>query len=63
MSGAKRLAVSELSEEAKGLKGKAYLDAVEKEFKQDHVVNEGSEEDNEETSDKVDAVQEKEEKE
>jgi len=59
MSGAKRLSVGELSEEAKGLKGKAYLDAVAKEFAAEHQVNEGSESDNEETSDKLESVEEK----
>ncbi len=52
MSGAARLSVGELSVEAKGKKGKAYLDAVYAEFSPEHQVNEGSEEDNEETSDK-----------
>ena len=52
MSGAHNLGVGELSEEAKGLKGEAYLEAVEEEMTGDHAVNEGSEEDNKETSDK-----------
>lgn len=51
--GAHNLAVSELTEEAKGKRGKEYLDAVSKEFG-DHRINEGSEEDNAQTSDKLD---------
>lgn len=51
MSGAHRLAVSELSEYAKDKKGEAYLSAVEAEFKEN--ATEGSEADNKETSDKM----------
>lgn len=53
MSGEHRLAVSELSLEAKGKKGKEYLDAVAKEMTGTHAQNEGSESDNEATSDKL----------
>ncbi len=46
MSGAHNLGVGELSVEAKGLKGEAYLKAVEEEMTGDHAANEGSSEDN-----------------
>ncbi len=59
LSGAHNLGVGELSEEAKGLKGEAYLKAVEAEMTGDHAANEGSLEDNEQTSDKLESVQEK----
>lgn len=52
MSGAHRLGVGELSEEAKGLKGEAYLKAVEAEMTGDHAANEGSKEDNANSSGK-----------
>lgn len=58
MSGSHSLSTGELSIEAKGLKGKAYLDAVAKEFSPEHQVNEGSLEDNAKTSDKLEPVKE-----
>lgn len=51
MSGAHRLAASELSESAAGKKGEAYLKAVEAEMTGDHVADEGCESDNKATSD------------
>lgn len=51
--GVHQLQVSELTIEAKGKKGEAYLQAVEDEMTGDHPTNEGSEEDNKETSDKL----------
>ena len=45
------LKVSELTEESKNLKGEAYLKAVADEFLSE--PDEGSEEDNKETSDKL----------
>lgn len=53
MSGAHRLAAAELTKNAKDLKGDAYLNAVEAEMTGEHVVNEGTEKDNKETSDKI----------
>ena len=44
------LKVSELTEESKNLKGEAYLAAVANEFDE---LDEGSEEDNKKTSDKI----------
>lgn len=52
MSGAHRLANSELAIKAKGKTGEAYLNAVEEEMTGDHAADEGSEQDNEETTDK-----------
>ena len=52
MSGEHRLAVSELSETKKYLKGEAYLKSVAEEMTSSHAEDEGSESDNKATSDK-----------
>jgi hypothetical protein len=49
--GAKNLAVSELTIEAKDKKGEAYVNAVVEEFK--HQEDEGTEENNKASSDKL----------
>jgi len=51
MSGAHRLAVSELSKSKS--KGDKYLSEVQSEMTGDHVMNEGTEQDNKKTSDKL----------
>lgn len=51
MSGAHRLAVSELSVKSK-TSGQAYLNQVGDEMSSEHLANEGSEEDNQQSSDK-----------
>lgn len=53
MSGAHRLNVSEMSIEDEGKTGEEYLTAVEEEMTGDHAADEGSAEDNAQTSDKL----------
>lgn len=50
--GARNLAVSEMTLENKGKTRDAYLDSVYREFSPEHHVNEGSKQDNAQTSDK-----------
>ncbi|MEI6093514.1 MAG: hypothetical protein WCQ47_07525 [bacterium] len=49
--GAHNLAVSELTEDAKGKSREAYVNAVAEEFK--HLADEGSEDNNKVSSDKI----------
>lgn len=53
LSGAHRLGTGELSEEHPDSTGEEYLKQVQEELTGDHAANEGSEEDNTQTSDKL----------